>query len=128
MNKSKPLNFIIPCVIFPFDIMFSINEPDERLEISLMRYGLDASATLKELETSSNSLGRTIRTDNDQVVVRMKKFDKSPKQLGALSHEIFHAATFVLESAGVDFRMDYSDEAYAYLIGYITQSVFEKMK
>lgn len=45
-------------------------------------------------------------------------------ETATLAHEIFHIACYIMEKAGISLCHE-SDEAYAYLIGYITKKVNE---
>lgn len=125
--KIESQNFIISGSVYPFDIMFSINQSDSELKKSLKPKCKDWKRVSKELILSESSQGRTLMTNGNQTIVRLCNYDGSPKQLGILSHEIFHACTFILQEAGVVYTFDISDEAYAYLIGWITQSFFENI-
>lgn len=46
-----------------------------------------------------------------------------PITAGTIAHEVFHAASFILDSVGV-WLDDASEEAYATLIDYITDSIY----
>ena len=46
--------------------------------------------------------------------------------MGCLAHEIFHCAEFILSKVGIKLS-NKSDEAYAYLIGYITENIFNHL-
>lgn len=49
---------------------------------------------------------------------------KSVTDYGTLAHEIFHAVTFILTRIGMSLTNE-SDEAYAYLIGYLTKEIYK---
>ena len=52
-------------------------------------------------------------------IVRLKEDDGSSKWRNTLSHEIFHVVCNIMSKVGIVLHDD-SEEAYAYLIGYIT--------
>lgn len=59
-------------------------------------------------------------------IISVKDFDiKNPDHMGTLAHEIFHAADLILREKGLRLD-DSSDEAWAYLIGYITKQFYSK--
>ena len=41
------MNFIIPLVIYPFDVMFSLGETDERLTKQFKKYNIELDSTFK---------------------------------------------------------------------------------
>ncbi len=46
------------------------------------------------------------------------------RDINTIAHECFHAACFILGEAGVDLRPNRSNEAYAYLVGWLTERVY----
>ena len=71
-------------------------------------------------------LGRTLQIDGSGIVVYMPKEPGDAKDLGVLVHELFHAAYFILQKAGIDCN-DSTDEAYAYLIEFLVEKVFSSL-
>ncbi len=80
-------NFTIPMVVYPFDLMVSFAESDDRL----------------------------------------RRMPDTPVEFGYLQHEIFHYVTFLLDRLGITFCLETSDEAFAYLVGYITTEIYKKI-
>lgn len=113
-------NIIIPLVIYPFDIMVSINQSDKDLSMELIRYGID---DISELVLSETTRGRTVMYDTNQTVIRLKSLD-----IPVLCHEVFHAVAFILSKIGIPLEVMKSDGAYAYLIEYIVMEVLKKGK
>ena len=115
------MNKIIPIDIYNTDLLFVIGTTDE-LKSSL-EYHLDKDqaeevyAVMAE-DISGISLGSSALTGSGQVVLWLP----NPKDKATLAHEIFHIACFIMEKVGIRLCHD-SDEAYAYLIGYITKKV-----
>ena len=59
-------------------------------------------------------------------VIVLNKFTPSiPRKLGTLSHEIFHYITDLLKYKGMSLSED-SEEAYAYLVSYITEEFWKQ--
>jgi hypothetical protein len=50
------------------------------------------------------------------------------KSINTIAHECFHVASFVLGCAGVRFEMAGTNEAYAYLLGWLTEEVSKVVK
>jgi len=115
--------FVIPLVIYPFDIMISINEKDEVLIKRLIEYNNTKEEC--ELLLDFTGTGRTVILPSNQTVIRLRI---SKKLHGIISHEVFHAVSFIMERIGMKLEIELSDEAYAYLIGYVTDKIYEKLK
>ena len=65
-------------------------------------------------------LGQTLQLEDGGIVVYMPKEPKDAKDMGVLAHELFHAAYFVLQKAGIECT-DSADEAYAYLLQFLVE-------
>lgn len=124
--KNVLQNFIIKLDVYPFDIMVSIGEPDDILFKKLKKCGVGES----DLDMASyDDIGRAkyCLFGSGQSLIRLKKKPRTPEDYGTLQHEIFHCATSILWRIGMKLKMKTSDEAYAYLIGYLTKTIYEKL-
>ncbi len=125
----KAKNFIIPLVVYPFDIMFSIGETDEQLlKVLEQRLPEDAFEVCKEDECLLNfkemDNGRTVFLNKGgQTIIRLCR---TPSK-GTIAHEIFHAVEFLFRKLNMPLTLE-NDEAYAYLIGYITEQFYANIK
>ena len=122
-SKKRSLNVIIPLVVYTFDVMLSIGQTNGELKKSLEKYRCDWSDLL---ELSPTSLGRTVMTDSNHTIIRFTKWPETCQQYGTLAHEIFHAVDFIFKRIGITLSED-SDEAYAYMIGYLTEEIYKKL-
>lgn len=123
-KKKKPINFILPLVIYPFDIMVSLGQSDDELKASLKEWGIEWDEIL---EMAPTGLGRTAMLDGNQTVLRLTNVPVSVTDYGTLAHEIFHAVAFIMDRVGMVLCRQ-SDEAYAYLIGYVTKEIYKRIK
>ena len=124
-RKLKTYNFIIPLVVYPFEVMISIGEDGNQLEKRLKKYNI-SDDDLSSLDIVGNTvMGRTVMFSTNQTVIKIPRVPITPMEWGNLQHEIFHAVTFVMDRIGMKLRIEESDEAYAYLIGYLTQKIYE---
>jgi hypothetical protein len=123
MKKVKSLNFIIPLVVYPFDVMFSFGQTDDELKKCLGKYNVEWDENMKCI-----GQGRFVMTAANQSLVRLYNYPESCEEYGSLQHEIFHAVTHVLDRIGMKFVLLKSDEAYSYLVGYLTTEVYKKLK
>lgn len=107
-------NFIIPLVIYPYDVMFSIGQSDYELENNLKNFGLNI---IDELKLPTSTKARTYQTESNQTIIRLRE----EYSFGILAHEVFHAVSLILNQIGMPLEVFVSDEAYAYLIQYIIE-------
>lgn len=122
-------NFIIPLVVYPFDVMISVGESDKQVR-SAVRKRLhaddftvfDGDPHLFHMVNGCHA--RTVHNPfGGQTVIR---FESEPDH-GIVAHEIFHAVNYVLTRVGITLSQD-SDEAYAYLLHYVVSQYYEKVK
>ena len=122
------LKLIIPLVIYPFDIMVMMGYSDEEVREELSRYSSisesDINLAMLEKETVR---GRTALFETNQTFIRIPEIPVTPLDYGFLQHEIFHAVTYILYRVGMKLKIGYSDEAYAYLVGYVTEKIYEEI-
>lgn len=129
--KTKSLNFIIPLVVYPFDLMVSVGETSDQWSKAISKRWKP-----EEIIDDINKRERPTQQGLSYVytspsclaaIIKLSRFDKrSPADHGVLAHEIFHITTFVLAQCGLELN-DNSMEAYAYLHGYITQEIYKKL-
>lgn len=112
---------VISIDIYNIDILFVVSSKEELKQV--IRKHLDK----KEAEDAynvmirnigDNTLGRSASLNSGQIVLWVKNADDK----GTIAHEIFHIACYIMERSGISLCHE-SDEAYAYLIGYITNKV-----
>lgn len=122
----KAINFIIQMDIYPFDVMVSIGQSDKQLAHSLKPYGGHLVERDYELcrYPSDTTHGRACMFSNNASLLRLRKLPSGPKDFGNLAHEIFHVATFVMDRIGMELKVMVSDEAYAYLVGFLTERIY----
>lgn len=66
---------------------------------------------------SESTGGATFERNDAGITIWMPRFDSSPNSIANLGHEIIHACTEILKTAGVNLA-EGSDEGLAYLWGY----------
>lgn len=114
---------IIPLHVYPFEIMFSIAESEEGFRKSLENFGAEWNDAL---ELEGTALGRATLLPCNRSVIRLVRFPQTARDYAILAHEIFHIIHYLLRRIGMEWG-DQSDEAYAYLISYITEEVYKEM-
>lgn len=118
----------IPCDIYKRGINVFIGTPDQLIEWAKKTYNYDEDDAefIRELETCSYGEA-DFHWGNGYGVIRLPKFPKTPREIAYATHEIFHAASYILWYSGVEFNnKNVANEAYAYLIEHLTRNTFEK--
>jgi hypothetical protein len=128
MKKNKSYYFIVPLQVYPFDVMISVDESDHTLLTRLIKYGNKKEDCYELMCMSESVLARTMILPSGQTVIRIKKQKSNIEMTALMSHEIFHAVTFILDRLGMKLELLISDEAYAYLIQYLTKEIFKRIK
>ena len=72
-----------------------------------------------------DGVGRCVTFDTNQTVIRLDEIPGTCADYGTLQHEIFHAVDQIFRRIGMNLSED-SDEAYAYMIGYLTQEIYKR--
>lgn len=55
-------------------------------------------------------------------------FIKNPDDINTIAHESFHMTDRIGENVGLEYKTDSGNEHYAYLMGFITEQVFNNAK
>lgn len=123
------MNFIVPLIVYPFDIMFSIGDTDKQLrKVLKKRLPKEEFDMCVEdeclLKFGGMDKGRTVMLiTGGQTIVRLGK----QPSYAVVAHEIFHCVEFLFRRLNMPLTLD-NDEAYAYLIGYITEMFYKQEK
>ena len=124
----KPQQFQIPVDIFKRNILVCINEPNEEIERILVESGHDETEAKKAAGYDSDSIGAYAWIfENRNALIRLKGEKVDPIFHDCVAHEIAHVAFAILDYVGIKLGSK-SEEAYAYLIGYITREFYEKIE
>jgi len=127
MKKSPSFSIIIPLAIYPFDVMVSVGQDDEQLGKVL-----DKVSNLTEDDIracaypSPYTKGRAVMFTTNASIIRLRKLPETSEEYGTLAHEIFHIVTFVMDRVGLQLALGVSDEAYSYLVGYLTTEIYKR--
>jgi hypothetical protein len=116
----KSSNFIINFLVYPFDVMISVNETDKQLKKEIKKFGLKWDNNLK---LKPNSTGICMQYETGQIIIRLLNFKNTNENYGTLQHEIFHAVHFLMKRIGIKLCMN-SSEAYAYAIQFLTEKIY----
>lgn len=112
---------VISIDIYNIDILFVVSskqELEQALKKHLDKEEAEDSYNVMIRDIGDNTLGRSASLNSGQIVLWVKNANDK----GTIAHEIFHIACYIMERSGISLCHE-SDEAYAYLIGYITNKV-----
>ena len=111
---------VIPYVIYPFDLIVirggTFLDAEKHLKTLLPE---ESYPEIKRLNV--DSIARTVMFSTGQTCIR---FGNNPGP-GVIAHEVFHAVEFLFDKIGMKLTHK-SDEAYAYLIQYVVEEIYEK--
>lgn len=127
----SPQQFEIPVDIYGRYILVCINEEDEEDE-EVKRILLESGYSEKKSSKVSSywpvGIGAFTHVfKNRNCLMRFKIDNIDPEFHEQVAHEIFHCAAGILDYIGIPLGSK-SEEAYAYLIGYITRQFYENLK
>ena len=119
------MNKIISVDIYSTDILVHFGNYDSLKAELVARFGLeDALSILGGMRVDNNILGRTVLLSAGNIVLWLPNAPKTSKEKGTLAHEIYHAACEIMSKIDVSPSPN-NEEAYAYLIGFITSKIDE---
>lgn len=120
------IKFKIP--IYNRTVIYQHGERDE-LEKYLERHFKSKTAANDIADhVSWETLGCVVSSpEMDEIIIHMHRLPDDFKMYGTLAHEIFHVVNNIADRAGLKLN-DGSDEAYAYLTGYITETIYRELK
>lgn len=109
-------------------ILVCVNETNDEVERLLTESGFTESEIKKaaSAEPDSVSAAMTYVFGNRNCLVRFKVEEPTPDFHDCVAHEAFHCAAGILDYVGVKLGSK-SEEAYAYLLGYIVKEIYEKL-
>ncbi len=120
--------FIIKPRIYPFDVMVSVDEPDSVLLKRLIKYGNAKEDCETLLHMEKTTKGLCLMFDSGQTVIRLKRQSKKYEMVDTISHEVFHATVIIMHKMGMNLEPSVNEEAYAYLIGFLSAEIYKKLK
>lgn len=114
--------FIVNCAVYPFDILVHIGKDKKNLFKFLK--GRIAKDEFRHIKKFRFSRGNSIFLKNGQTILTIDKLSYNPVDISTLAHEVYHCTSFILKRVGLK-QGRHTEEAYAYLIEYITKSIIQ---
>ena len=120
--------FNIPGTIYQYDLIVALDIENDPLKKYVKRHCNLTDTDIKALDDfAPSNRGRCVMLECGVTVIRLKTRDKY-ELLGTIAHEVFHFVTFVFYKVGIEYQLNVSDEAFAYMLGYYTKMVTRKLK
>lgn len=119
------MHFVISLPIYLTHILISIDQSEEELKEFLEELGIQPK---KDYGKGSVAITTSFGSWKHLIRINTKELDSYFLTLeSVIAHEAFHATTFVMKACGIVFS-NKSDEAFAYLLGYIVGEIHKKLK
>ncbi|RHJ79130.1 hypothetical protein [Parabacteroides sp. AM08-6] len=119
------MNKIINIDIFCRDLMVHFGNRKELKDV-LKRYCDKQTIKYVINEIDFSAKGYTLCNSNKKVlIVYMPTKPYDSKSMGFLIHELLHVTNCIMEEIGVE-PSESSEEAYAYLIGFLTRRIIDE--
>ncbi len=116
--------FVVKYGSYPYEVMVSIGQSDEARLRALKKH------FNKKIRRSDNTLenqdGLCIDFGGDSMIA-VRAFKDEPEWYGALSHEIFHAVFNLFNHIEMPLS-ESSNEAYAYVLDFLTTEIYKRLK
>jgi len=116
--------FIVDCQVYPFQILVYFGQDKKPLFKELSN--LLPKSVVDTLKTLEFKVGKSVMFPTGQNLLWLNEKPTSVNGLATLNHEIFHCVCFILERVGIVYS-ESSDEAYAYLIEYLTKQIYNEL-
>lgn len=115
---------VVDCVIYPVHVLVSFDKDEKQLIKKASKHLPKES--IEEMKEMSFHSGKAILFPHNKMVLWQRGKPKSIEDLAVLNHEIFHITCFILERVGLPLSKK-SDEAYAYLLQYLTKEIYKTL-
>lgn len=128
----KPQQFEIRIGVYQRSILVCINEPDHEVKRILVESDYDDELADDVAEYQHKIAGTKAGAyswifDDRSCFMRFWPKEINPEFHDQVAHEIAHCAFAILDYVGIKLGSK-SEEAYTYLIGYITREFYEKLE
>jgi hypothetical protein len=136
MTSCNGKFFVIDLELYNANILVSIEQDAEDVVLSLVEHGVIPSLESPSLkmymepfmDMKSTNLARTAMYENGVIAVRLTQFDENDiENMATLVHELSHVCMYTFDRIGMPHNSD-TDEAYGYLIGFLTKKFFENIR
>lgn len=125
--RSTYKGCVVKLDVFDLEVIFVFGKPENVHTLPLKKEVKERvyDGILDSIDQYSKDFLGVTFSGYEEWVIYLPKFRlSSPKDIGTLQHEIFHVVSVPLRSKGFKLS-DGSEEAFAHVIGHVTEKVFE---
>lgn len=105
--------------------MVSIGETEAQLSKVLDKYLIDTKDVVWKWDNETGT-GRMCLFSTNQGLIRLRVYPTTNDHFASLHHEIFHYVMHIMSRIGMTWTPK-SDEAYSYMIGYLTKEIYNRL-
>lgn len=124
MKKKKINYFIVEVDLYKVDVLVVVGDIGGAIEWLSNKNVTDSD--IESIKSNSNDQGNVLLLSNNAIYLHVRDREKTNFWTSVLVHEVFHAASFLLKSKGIELD-ESSEEAYAYLIEFIYYKIMEQL-
>lgn len=125
-SKKKSGLFIVDVEIYKRSVVFSICQTPKQIKEELSKHPVDdLDGLLSAIHPNKAGTYYAITASHEGDIYVF--FNETGLNHGTIAHEIFHATCRIASTVGLPLSRK-SEEAYAYLLGYITKEFYQKMQ
>jgi len=122
-DNDKPYHFTMDTALYPYTIVVAVGHNDKELEEKVLKkYPIGYKGYFDYPVCKA----RATLFDTRIILIRFRYLQSVDN--GTIAHELFHATDYVLNGIGVVYDRDSSDEAYTYLLNYLVDQFYAKVK
>lgn len=123
----KSIRFVLKVPLYEQSILFMLGLTLEQASVCAKGTGCSDSMADYLLNLKSCVGVSVPDPESGYFVVYMQNLPRTAAQHGSLVHELFHVTEQILKAVGMKHKVQTSSEAYAYLIGWLANAVFESV-
>lgn len=126
MSKKDKDLFVVDFGTYPFELLVCFGEDRG----PMYRYLLKNDVPEEYVDDLKNhSFGvefSALHDDKGTSILWLTERPNTPYYQGLLSHEVYHAVCNLFDYIGLDYNKG-SEEAFAYMIGYLTEEIYKRI-
>lgn len=126
MKKRKKKFFVLKIGMFDLSVYFYVNFTDEEQFKHLSKRKKLTDYDKEQLQMD-DTVGYNYKTEYGTQVIRLRKFENTPEDIGVLIHEILHCVIDFTERVGIKFSHD-SEEVFTYGLEDLLVKALKKLK
>jgi hypothetical protein len=123
----SPQSFQIDMRIYPGHVLVCVNESPEEIRRILKKAKVDLKTINDVIEYPREVPASAVMFDSGNMGMFFRDVSQGIDFADYVAHEIFHIVSMKFRHIGMELNSG-SEEAYAYMIGYMTKKFYENLK